>query len=373
MRLPTFRRRAAAEPTAPSGTAEAATAVAGPPPSTETRGAGPPVRTLRWWAPRESRHTPDRACLNCGDPTVGNYCPQCGQRKVDVRISLRRMVMEVLDDQLALNSALPRTLGTLFFRPGRLTADYVHGRIARYIPPFRLYLISSLLFFVLLPVVTDVGAIQADFANTDRADSTAVATGADAAAGAARRDSVRAAGADTTGFGLQVRDGDDGGFQINMGWDRDRVPRWLHPINQRLEESERRLNSLPPDQAIGLLIRAFMDNAPTGVFIMMPVFALLLKVLYFRRKRFYVEHFVFGLHTHALAFLLFALLMVVRQDWLSVAALVYFAVYLFLAMKHFYGQGWIKTFGKYVILSWAYTFVVLAGVGVTVLLTALTV
>src|SRR5690606_10736791 len=89
-------------------------------------------------------------CPNCGDPTEGNYCPNCGQKRVHRRVSLRRMLAEVLEDQFALDSTLPRTLGSLLFRPGHLSSEYVGGRVNRYVPPFRLYLASSVLFFLLL-------------------------------------------------------------------------------------------------------------------------------------------------------------------------------------------------------------------------------
>src|SRR3982751_1237473 len=102
------------------------------------------------------RRTPDRPCLNCGDPTPGNFCRNCGQRKVEVHVSLGRMLMEALDDQFSLNSALPRTIGALMFRPGRLTHEYMSGRIARYIPPFRLYLVMSVLFFLALSLLPDL-------------------------------------------------------------------------------------------------------------------------------------------------------------------------------------------------------------------------
>lgn len=92
---------------------------------------------------------PTRPCMNCGDPTRGEYCPTCGQRKVDVQVSLRTLFMDVLEDQFILDRRLPRTLGALLFRPGFLTVEHVNGRIVRSIHPFRLYLVSSLLFFLL--------------------------------------------------------------------------------------------------------------------------------------------------------------------------------------------------------------------------------
>lgn len=96
-------------------------------------------------------------CLNCGDTTPGRYCRACGQRKGEVRVSMRRLVAEVLEDQLSINSALPRTLTALFLHPGRLTAEYSRGRIASFIAPFRLYLVASLIFFLVASVASRLG------------------------------------------------------------------------------------------------------------------------------------------------------------------------------------------------------------------------
>src|SRR5690606_30196862 len=100
-------------------------------------------RATRW-------RSPDEPCLNCGDSTPGRFCPTCGQRKAEVLVSVRTLLADVLEDQLVLNRALPRTLSALLFRPGLLTEEYVRGRIVRYIAPFRLYLVSSVLFFLLM-------------------------------------------------------------------------------------------------------------------------------------------------------------------------------------------------------------------------------
>lgn len=88
---------------------------------------------------------------------TGNFCANCGQRNTTRLVSVHRMAAEALEDQFSLNSALPRTLIGLLFRPGFLTREYLAGRITRYIPPFRLYLVASLVFFALFPLVTNVG------------------------------------------------------------------------------------------------------------------------------------------------------------------------------------------------------------------------
>lgn len=63
-------------------------------------------------------------------------------------MSLRTLLREVLEDQLSLEARSPRTLHALLLRPGLLTADYREGRIARYVPPTRLYLVTGLVFFL---------------------------------------------------------------------------------------------------------------------------------------------------------------------------------------------------------------------------------
>jgi hypothetical protein len=340
------------------------------PASTLGTSAPPQPRKRRWWhrAP-QTRKTPDRPCLNCGDETVGLFCPRCGQRKVDVRVSLRRMLMEVMEDQLSVNSTLPRTLIAVFFRPGHLTREYVQGRIVRYIPPFRLYLVSSLVFFVVLPFIADPGKLQRDVEEGMRADSVRDAG----------RDSTRARAGGVARLGgenasIAIRDDGDRNIDLNLGIrDTMRVPGPLRPLNRRLLAGEDRLNSMPPGQAIRTLTEAFEENAPVGVFFMMPLFAFMLKLLYARRKRFYVEHFVFALHVHSFAFLMFTLMMVLRVAWINGLMGAWFLVALFIAMKRVYGQGWLRTLLKFGMLAWAYLFILMAGVMVTSVLTVLSV
>jgi hypothetical protein len=319
---------------------------------------------------RPTRKTPDRPCLNCGDPTVGFYCPTCGQKKVDVRVSLRRMLGEALEDELFLNLSLPRTVGALLFRPGHLTAEYVQGHIVRYLPPFRLYLVSSLLFFVLLPWLTNLGGLENQIEEgMTRADSIAAAQG----------DTARAAEVDTVAAGRLPGGGrarvtlGESNVNLNLGIDdTTRVPRLLRPANRHLLATEARLKGMPPGEAFRTVRTAFMENLPTGVFLMMPFFAGILKVLYVRRKRFYVEHFVFALHVHAFTFLTFLLMLLLPWQWMNLVLSIWLMLYVFLAMKRVYGQGFVKTTAKYVLLGWAYSLLLGAAVVFTTVLTALT-
>ena len=87
-------------------------------------------------------------CLNCGTYMRGQYCAVCGQRSRSRLISLWELISDAFGDLLEIDSRLWQTLIPLLVRPGRLTYDYLQGRRARYMPPFRMYLVLSLLFFV---------------------------------------------------------------------------------------------------------------------------------------------------------------------------------------------------------------------------------
>src|SRR5690606_3333800 len=88
-----------------------------------------------------------RPCPNCGEPLGGPFCGQCGQADTALDVPFRRVVSELLAELLNADSRVWRTGRTLLFRPGLLTAEYNAGRRARYLPPLRVYMLSSLLFF----------------------------------------------------------------------------------------------------------------------------------------------------------------------------------------------------------------------------------
>ncbi len=225
-------------------------------------------------------------CANCGDDTPGRYCRSCGQARRVVTVSLREMLVDFLDDQLTLNSALPRTVALLLFHPGYLTQEYLRGRIARYIRPLRLYLASSLVFFLTLALNADVRRLseQLDRETVGVADSVRAAVAAD---------TVMAVSARGARIGVTRTEGDD--RIVNLGVkDTARVAPWLRPLAQRAIEQEKRLNGMSRGEAIRMLVLGMESNAPKAVFLLLPVFALLLKLLYARRGRLYVEHFVFA-------------------------------------------------------------------------------
>jgi hypothetical protein len=117
---------------------------------------------------------------------------------------------------------------------------------------------------------------------------------------------------------------------------------------------------------------AFMHNLPRAMFIFLPGLALVTKAMYWRPRRYYVEHLLFFVHNHAFAFLLLGLLTLTTRllppaagNWLTFIVWAYIPYYLFVAMRRVYGQGRLRTFGKLAVLSLAY----FVGVAITLALT----
>ncbi|HYW07866.1 MAG TPA: DUF3667 domain-containing protein [Longimicrobium sp.] len=252
------------------------------------------------------------------------------------------MMLEVVDDQFSVNSALPRSAKALFLRPGELTREYMAGRIVRYIPPFRLYLVCSVVFFLVLSLVPDLNPMR----NVIRVDA-ARSDSAGAAAPAAERPA--AAPADSNwADDISIR-------SPNAALDS--------LASQRLRE----LGRLPPQEAFRRVSAAFLQHAPQMMFLLLPLFAFLLKVLYFRRKRFYVEHFIFALHIHSFTYVVLTA-MVLLPAWTHPILNVWLMIYVFLAMRRVYGQGLFRTTIKYVTLGMSYLTILSVASVVTIVL-----
>lgn len=99
---------------------------------------------------RQSADLSGEPCRNCGAEVDGKYCPECGQLAASFHRPIWSLVGETISDTFTLDGRLARTLPILLFRPGRLTKNYTDGKRARYVPPFRMFLLASLLFYLML-------------------------------------------------------------------------------------------------------------------------------------------------------------------------------------------------------------------------------
>ena len=148
---------------------------------------------------------------------------------------------------------------------------------------------------------------------------------------------------------------------IKVSWLPDATNRWLNSLAQRAENNGKRVDKDPK-----VIIEAVLSSLPMTLFLMLPVFALLLKLMFIFKRRLYMEHLIVALHSHA--FLMLAILLLILFNdisaWLEAYAWVtvplgiltavlwiWMPIYLFLMQKRVYQQGWILTFIKYAIIG----------------------
>jgi hypothetical protein len=292
-------------------------------------------------------------CQNCGAVLAGRYCSACGQ-KADVRIlSLPAFIRDVFDDLFNVDARLWRSLRTLAFKPGRLTKLYLEGQRAKYTPPFRMYVITSLVFFVVFSLVRSLTAPGAP----DGADQTADEAAAPAETETARRveDGFPDEGpAEEQTFGIVIDDDD-----LECTFDASRVS---PAVRERLEAACERVEETTP----AAFNRAFADNFTVTMLVFIPIIAAIMKLLYLFTRRKYVEHLLFFVHVHTFFFLA-ALATMLLSGLLALApaaaftvpivaglAGLYFFVYLYRAMREVYAQSrWLTTV-KYVVLGGSY-------------------
>lgn len=390
---------------------------------------------------RPEPHSLPAVCENCATPLQGEYCHACGQSVHSPTRDFRHAVEDVFESFWHLDGRVFRTLRDLLV-PGRVAINYLAGKRARYLPPLRLFVILSVLTFFVARLVVQVDEGPVDFsvggqsisqattvAEVERirdellkdisaAEDERTLPGVDAALVAARARIQGAAAsriaqlergteAAATGQSPVAEPGSTGQAPAEAGtpdaqpsgpapvaapavaggrWDAVDIAwlpgfanRWL---NRKLARAQANLEHMQGDA--GRIVEAFLQTLPTTLFLMMPVFALLLKVFYLGSGRRYLEHLVVALYSHAwLLLVLLAMLLLNALDevfpttavWVLTAlasGLVWLLIpiYLFVTQHRVYGEHWVLTAVRYLVIGTVYSvllaiatlFAVLAGI-----------
>lgn len=340
-------------------------------------------RALREDNGRDVNAVDNPNCLNCGARLSGQYCGTCGQRSVSRLISIWQLLAEAFGDLFELDSRLWRTLRPLLIRPGQLTRDYLLGRRARYMPPFRMYLVLSVIFFVVafFDPRDDLGLLfEPEPAPTpeEEAASNSAAEQARqeildelARGGVLLEEAVPAEQLDEVHAEL---DDDDETFKLEVtdpeakcDIDSDDLADWPDWFKRRLTPSrlEAVCDRVLADNGATFL-DLLIDNIPVALIVLLPLMALVLKILYPLSRRYFVEHLLFVVHFHAFFFLILTLQILFSRTMallgvpegastlVIVAASLYIPVYLYMALRRVYAQRHIFTTIKYIALVVAY-------------------
>ena len=290
----------------------------------------------------------EKRCLNCESLIHGRFCQVCGQENSDHHLGFWQMVKHFIFDIFHFDGKFFSTLKKLFTRPGSVSKEFIEGKRVSNLDPVKMYVFTSAIFFLLF-----FKLYQPNVKTSTATEKTPVAS--------------------------QVTAGSATNRSFVNGFD-------IAPYTS-LEAFDSAQNKLPANQKLGgikrLIIRKavylhthygfdgyalamafindFIHRLPQAMFVTLPLFALLLKLLYARRKQWlYFEHVIFSIHIFVTGFtcILLSLLFQRLSGWmvvpfigsLQVLPVLALMLYLYLAMRLFYGQSWGKTLLKCLLL-----------------------
>ena len=363
-------------------------------------------------APADAATPP--ACRNCGTPLLGEHCYACGQPVRGLVRPLGNLFGDLLDSVFNVDTRILRTLPPLFAKPGFLTTEYFAGRQVRYVTPVRLFFFLAIITFFLAKLATDLGpdVVQVngkssndligaattvtevekerDARLADMAEAKKEMAGTPAAAGIPGMEAGEQAIRDTAAERIrQLQEAQAKGLpppepmKDSISFDVDGKPwhaqnnpldtwapafvdRWL---NDQVARGNGNIERLKKDRSA--FKDAVLSAVPTTLFVLVPIFALMLKLAYMFKRRLYMEHLVVALHSHAFLCLDLLLVLLVRAleswvapnpgalatvfGWIEGLLILWMPIHLLLMQKRVYAQGWPMTLLKYFLLGTCYT------------------
>jgi hypothetical protein len=318
-------------------------------------------------------------CLNCSTPLTDVFCSHCGQKDLPRRQTLRELFDNFISSFWSYEGKFFRSTRYMITKPGFLAKEYNAGRRESYYHPARMYVFISFVFFSLLFNIT--GDDPEDSRQLNRADSEQLKKDfgtppVDSRLNRLPRnsddedqyvlsqktpDSLDLAGPRKSNSGVYLRLQDvqyktiaqyDSAQQAlpeaeRAGWFERKIQARKIELSQRYQGKNRNFG-----RDLG---QSLLDNISKLIFFLLPVFALLLKLLYRRKGFFYAEHLVFSIYYYNFAYLAGSLQllfsMIPGLAWLATLLGFWIVCYLLFAMKRVYEQSWLKTIGKFLALN----------------------
>ncbi|MCL5254512.1 MAG: DUF3667 domain-containing protein [Gammaproteobacteria bacterium] len=342
-------------------------------------------------------------CANCSTPLQGGFCHACGQENTNPIRNMLSLIHEFFGEMGNWDGRFWRTIWPLLTKPAFLSLEYVRGKRVPYVPPLRMYLFISIFAFIVFSQASgNLNFLQGSPAGSSLSSGEAVELSA------ADREDLRATNQRfREQFGrdiinpellaepeLSATPAEDDlpetaqagesrprmtppSPPTNSGNDLDRLARGEEAFsigflsdeqNAELTEKVRFLAQRPK-----LLVDRFLSIAPQMMLIMLPIFAVVLKLFYAFSGRYYIEHVVVALHTHAFLLLMTSLIIGVSAlkavfahlglaagglGWMITVMFWWMPIYLLLTQKRFYRQSWLPTVLKFLFIGFFYSLIV---------------
>jgi hypothetical protein len=328
----------------------------------------------KWFGRKPKARPPLTHCENCGAALTGPYCAQCGQPAIDYHRSFGSLLADAADAFFNFDARFFQSFGLLLFKPWRLTNEFVEGKRARHVHPLRVYLIASVIFFLVINFLTRGTHLQTN----QSAKETNLSLGPSLptpvplvvqtpppgfSLGMSPRPAAGAAPAARENELSLKFDGEESHSKLGR-WIEKRAREKIGPTGDRGD----------------LFLKAVIQNIAPMVLCCIPLFALVLKILYVFKRRFYIEHLIFALHTHAFVFLSTVLIIGIGffLAWQAPAPFtpivctflgIAVVIQLLIAIRRVYRQNWLATIFKFALGSLIYLMLLGVAFGVTAMVT----
>ena len=333
-------------------------------------------------------------CLNCGHhlEAEANFCPNCGQKTSD-EVTIGVLFYNTISNYLSFDAKFLRSFVPLMFRPGYLAKEFVRGRRSRYLHPGNMYLFVSVILFFLLSFVVNEISKEADKVNKKIVESEIIVEEdkkTQIQDSITREKILNTVKDNQKLFGIPddeiaktdsiIRAQNQGNYSMDWGFNKKKVDS-LIAIGATDQEIYKAMGM--PDDAgyfkrglykgtlnvvkgsgAGSIIKRMSDAIPIAMFILLPLFALILKIFYFRRGR-YAYHLVFSFYFFSFLFTVFALLLGLDwiypefPGWVSWLVVLSTFFYFYLALLNFYERHWLTTFIKSSIITFIFLVMIL--------------
>ncbi|WBL26525.1 DUF3667 domain-containing protein [Zunongwangia sp. HGR-M22] len=328
-------------------------------------------------------------CLNCGKTLEKEqkYCPECGQLNSTKKLALGDFFSEFFSGLFAYDSRFIRTMKILLFKPGKISKDYIEGKRMRYVNPYRFFLTTSIIFFIIYGYDFSFEGINLDqepeevarnLEEFNEKNNTNIEVkvenpfqNLDSIIKASSKDNLKEKETyrdhliteqelDTMSF-IDALDAKSKLFSSYFEETKNNIPadavtkldlknsgynHWLYKkvVDYNLVK-----------QNPQLFINYLISKLPFIIFAFLPIFSLFLSLLYIRSKYNYMEHLTFAFHTQSMCFILYSIALIIdliTGDSFGVNfAHLIFIGYLFQGLRKFYQQGKLKTTVKFMILN----------------------
>ncbi len=335
-------------------------------------------------------------CKNCEKTFDASfeYCPYCGQETAD-NLTIGVLFSNTIDNYISIDARFFRSFGTLMTKPGVLARRFVDGKRLKYLHPAQFYLFISVIFFFIFSFTirkadSEVSEVikkgMEQEINMDsiplKQDSLALAEAKKALKKNQKMiglsdkeikeiDSVMAAEPEVV--------------SVDIGFKRDKLDSLIAagaPTEQKIkamgmkEDADavtRRFYTQMLkfyEQRGGGILQALYDTIPVAMFLLLPLFALLLKIFYWKPAVF-AHHLVFSFYFFTFIFTTFCTILLLNKVWevpiwLEVLICFSFVIYLMIALRNFYRSSWVGAFFKAGIISFLYMLIIVpvAAIGI---------